>query len=153
MEDVMAVSKERELVKKELLEKLKYFEENDWQILRWQHMNMDKERWVKKPEKLRDCEYYKIIKSWLENGVKVPKKSKQEGLVKYVNSEEVQELKVESVWFTLLIFKGEMGCAISYGEHNFNIAVYEQAFGRASYSLVFKNIVEFFLAFVQKYTN
>ncbi len=130
-------SGDREAIKRELLAHLQILEDEEWRIIGWHHMHLQEIRWCVS-EKLSDSQHYKILKSWLQNGVVVPAKLSSEGLVQYKGLEELNcGALIESIFFSLWLAKEDTVCIVSYGEHKFN-DIRETVLGGAGYCIVYK---------------
>lgn len=141
MEDIEKQGQDRAVVRKELLGHLQKLEQDGWIIFGWHHMNLDKRRWLKNPQKLTECDYYqKVIKNWLgEERIVVPRKSSPDGLVRYEGLEGLDSScpLAESIFFQLWLARGTEVCSVSYSEHKFNAKVFEGVLGRAGFAIVF----------------
>lgn len=136
----MRMDKNRGMVKREFLEYLEKLEEEGWEILGWQHMHLEKMKWLARPEKLKDCEHYKVMKGWLDQGIVVPLRSDLNSSVQYKGLiGDEKSGSIDSLHFCLWLAKGETVCVVSYGEHKFENEALERASGRAGYSIVFKD--------------
>lgn len=142
MEDLtVEKSSKRKEIKQQLLGHLQKFEDEDWEIFGWHTMALSRTHWLGVPEKLKNCQYYQVIKTWLENGIVVPRRSTPEGLVRYEGLESfASNAFVESIFFCFWFGKDDRICIISYGEHKYiNNEIFEENLGGAGYSIVFKD--------------
>lgn len=182
MTDIEGGGKDQEQSRKELLEHLNKFEENDeWSLIAWRDMHCAAMRWASEPQELSRSDIYKVLKSWLKDIVPVPLCVRPDGAVVYLGCGECEECERcgedescqtdkcagtcglealghqedKQVNFSLWLLNRDQKhlCIICYGEHTFDNEAMERHFGRAEYTITFQDPVPTFLVLLRSWAG